>query len=78
MTTNPPYELYPDYLNQVFDEFGKKNIEAWLIGPRARDLAAELSIIDAASFDLTVDAALATIESIFFELFFQQPLILWD
>ncbi len=73
MTTNPPYELYPDYLNQVFDEFGKKNIEAWLIGPRARDLAAELSIIDAASFDLTVDAALATIESIFFELFSVEP-----
>lgn len=64
---------YPEPLVQVFAEFARMGREAWLIGPRARDLANGQSILEAGSFDLTVDAPLAAIESSFSRLFGVEP-----
>lgn len=61
--------LYPETLQRVFEAFGRQGAEAYLIGPRARDIASGLPILDAASFDLTVDTSLAGIDSVFEELF---------
>jgi len=64
---------YPDILKQVFDAFEASGVEAYLIGPRARDLAKGIDIKGHHSFDLTVDTPLSSIESIFHDLFGVTP-----
>lgn len=64
---------FPGPLAEVFAAFGRLGREAWLIGPRARELALGQSIAEAGSFDLTVDAPLAAIESLFGEIFEVSP-----
>jgi poly(A) polymerase len=53
---------FPEPLVALFHAFESAGRRAYLIGPRARDLALGLPIDDAASFDLTVDAPLSLIE----------------
>lgn len=53
---------YPDPLRLAIDAFEAAGCRAYLIGPRARDLAQGHAIDDAASFDLTVDASLSAID----------------
>ncbi|MBP7126355.1 HD domain-containing protein [Myxococcota bacterium] len=53
---------YPPPLREVFDAFARDGREAYLIGPRARELASGISIEDATSFDLTVDAPMSFLE----------------
>ena len=65
--------IYPDILIQVFDAFHAADIEAHLIGPRARDLALDEDIAPCHSFDLTVNTSLTQIESIFHDLFQVSP-----
>jgi len=65
--------IYPDILARVFNEFHKQDIEAYLIGPRARDLANGEDITSSHSFDLTVDTSLSLIESVFQDLFGVAP-----
>lgn len=60
---------YPEVLSRVFDAFESQGIAAYLIGPRARDLAAGNDLSDHHSFDLTVDGSLTQIESVFYDLF---------
>lgn len=72
-TETVPHPGYPAPLAQVFEEFGRQGREAWLIGPRARELAVGQPILEAGSFDLTVDAPLAAIESAFRTLFDVAP-----
>lgn len=60
---------YPQILRDVFDAFEKIGASAYLIGPRARDIALGISILDSNSFDLTVDTSLAHIEETFYKLF---------
>ncbi len=64
---------YPAPLVEAFATFNRLGREAWLIGPRARELALGQSIVDSGSFDLTVDAPLATIESVFQDVFDVAP-----
>ncbi|NOZ01477.1 MAG: HD domain-containing protein [Deltaproteobacteria bacterium] len=64
-----PAPVYPEVLKKVFDAFVSRDIEAYLIGPRARDLARGEDISGHHSFDLTVDTSLAQIESLFSDLF---------
>ncbi len=61
--------LVPEILTKAFEGFASRGIEAFLIGPRARDLAGGESILDAASFDLTVNASMSTIEDVFLDVF---------
>ena len=61
--------LFPEVLVKIFDAFNERGVENYLIGPRARDLAGGESIMDAASFDLTVNASMSTIEDVFRETF---------
>ncbi len=60
---------YPEILSRVFDAFESQGIAAYLIGPRARDIAAGNDLGDHHSFDLTVDGSLTQIESVFYDLF---------
>ena len=60
---------YPEYLVRAFKGFLDMGLEVYLIGPRARELALEQTILDHHSFDLTVDAPFSTIETIMFEVF---------
>lgn len=64
---------YPDILCKVFDAFTSRGVEAYLIGPRARDVACGADIADHHSFDLTVDDSAANIESVFYDLFQVAP-----
>jgi len=64
---------YPDVLNRAMEAFESQNFPAYLIGPRARDLAQDLPIVDAGSFDLTVDASLSNIEDIMLNTFHVPP-----
>ncbi len=60
---------YPDPLRSLIDAFESSGCPAYLIGPRARELATGHAIDDATSFDLTVDASLSAIESTLHDLF---------
>ncbi|MBM4397450.1 MAG: HD domain-containing protein [Deltaproteobacteria bacterium] len=64
---------YPEILRTVFDAFGERSVQAYLIGPRARDLAGSHPILESSSFDLTVDTSLADVESAFWDLFQVAP-----
>ena len=57
-------EAFPHF----FAAFEERNIQAYLIGPRARELASGHSIAEGSSFDLTVDTSLSDIEQTFREL----------
>jgi poly(A) polymerase len=70
---DPGQAVYPDVLKTVFDAFAGGSYQAYLIGPRARDLATGHPIADAGSFDLTVDTSMAVIEGTFYELFGVTP-----
>jgi poly(A) polymerase len=64
--TTPPTAApvrYPDTLRAVINAFETSGSRAYLIGPRARDLALGHPIDEATSFDLTVDGSLSTIDA---------------
>ncbi len=64
---------YPEIVRTVFDAFASRGVEAYLIGPRARDIASGAELAGQHSFDLTVDASLTQIESVFYDLFGVAP-----
>lgn len=64
---------YPAILRQVFDAFESRGVAAYLIGPRARDIASGEDIGEHHSFDLTVNASVPQIESLFYEEFQALP-----
>lgn len=70
---SPSTPRYPEILSRVFDAFESQGISAYLIGPRARDIAAGNDLGDHHSFDLTVDGSLTQIESVFHDLFRAAP-----
>jgi poly(A) polymerase len=61
--------FFPEVLEKLFAGFAARCVEAYLIGPRARDLASGESILEANSFDLTVNASMSTIEDVFRDTF---------
>ncbi len=69
----PDDPKFPPLLAQVFAAFEERNIQAYLIGPRARELASGHSIAEGSSFDLTVDTSLSDIEQTFRELLATPP-----
>lgn len=64
-----PKVEFPESLNTVFRAFIQKGVSVYLIGPRARDLASGASIMEASSFDLTVNASIPVIEQTMRNLF---------
>lgn len=66
---SPSTPTYPEILSRVFGAFESQGIAAYLIGPRARDIAAGNDLGVHHSFDLTVDGSLTQIESVFYDLF---------
>jgi poly(A) polymerase len=66
--TEPVRVQFPEILQRLFQAFEARGVAAYLIGPRARDLAAGQSILESASFDLTVDTSLSDVEQTFDEL----------
>jgi len=64
---------YPEVLRIVFDAFDRLSTPAYLIGPRARDIASGQDILGASSFDLTVNMPLSGLQAIFEQLFQVEP-----
>lgn len=64
-----PEKDFPEVLRTVMAAFEKIGAQAFLLGPRARDLALGQDISVHHSFDLTVDTTMSRIEKVFFDLF---------